>query len=33
MDFLKWIDEHKEEMIEDLGKLIAIDSVEGEATA
>lgn len=33
MDFLKWIDEHKEEMIEDLGKLIAINSVEGEPTA
>ena len=33
MDFLKWIDGHKEEMIEDLGKLIAINSVEGEPTA
>lgn len=30
MEFLKWIDEHKEEMIKDLGELIAINSVEGE---
>lgn len=32
MKFLEWIDEHKDEMIKDLGDLIAIDSVEGEPT-
>lgn len=30
MKFLQWIDEHKDEMIKDLGDLIAINSVEGE---
>lgn len=30
-EVLKWIDDHKEEMISDLEKLININSVEGEA--
>ena len=30
-EVLKWIDDHKDEMISDLEKLININSVEGEA--